>query len=306
MSLNIDQFRYATYFAPRGKKRMQSLGNQVSQRYLLPTDKLIGVIGDAGSGKSLFIKGMFPGLELTNDDDGINTRPCPLMRDFGRSRFTAHSYHLDARFELAFHQVYELVEAIQAALKDNSRVIVEHFDALYDNLHQNANLLIGIGEEIIIARPTLFGPEPGELKNVVFRTIQYRRMAHTAEDCLVHVLEEEYHIKIDVHGDVKHGFILGFTKKPRVSLKQLEKKVRALLDQHLPVTYRDFEHIQIGPNITQHCTGPRTHVKNTDQVEHFRILDQWIYDENLKVYQLIGLVSKEVVHDIHKINQYAE
>ena len=117
MSLNIDQFRYATYFAPRGKKRMQSLGNQVSQRYLLPTDKLIGVIGDAGSGKSLFIKGMFPGLELTNDDDGINTRPCPLMRDYGRSRFTAHSYHLDARFELAFHQVYELVEAIQKLMK---------------------------------------------------------------------------------------------------------------------------------------------------------------------------------------------
>ena len=86
----------------------------------------------------------------------------------------------------------------------------------------------------------------------------------------------------------------------------LFRSVRALLDQHLPVTYRDFEHIQIGPNITQYCTGPRTHVKNTDQVEHFRILDQWIYDEHLKVYQLIGLVSKEVVHDIHKINQYAE
>ena len=60
MTLSIEQFRYATYFAPRGKVRMQNLGNQVSQKYLLPNDKIIGLIGHAGSGKSLFIKGMFP------------------------------------------------------------------------------------------------------------------------------------------------------------------------------------------------------------------------------------------------------
>ena len=99
MSLSIEQFRYATYFAPRGSARMQNLGNQVSQKYLLPNDKIIGLIGDAGSGKSLFIKGMFPGLELTNDDDGINNRPSPLMRDYSQQKYRAHSYHIDVRFE---------------------------------------------------------------------------------------------------------------------------------------------------------------------------------------------------------------
>src|SRR5512133_1950190 len=98
MSQSIDQMRYATYFAPRGSQRMQNLGNQISQKYLMPNDRLVGIIGDAGSGKSLLIKGMFPGLELTNDDDGINVRPSPLMRDHQNANFRAHTYHIDVRF----------------------------------------------------------------------------------------------------------------------------------------------------------------------------------------------------------------
>ena len=40
---------YSIYFAPRGNIRMAELGMQIAQQYLRPTDKLIGVIGDAGS-----------------------------------------------------------------------------------------------------------------------------------------------------------------------------------------------------------------------------------------------------------------
>ena len=60
----------STYYAPRGHERMYALGMQLAQLYLSPFDKLIGVIGDAGSGKSALIRGMFPGMDLTNDDDG--------------------------------------------------------------------------------------------------------------------------------------------------------------------------------------------------------------------------------------------
>ncbi len=63
---------YSVFFAPRGLIRMADLGMQVAQQYLSPFDKVIGLVGEAGSGKSMFIKGMFPGLELTNDDDGVN------------------------------------------------------------------------------------------------------------------------------------------------------------------------------------------------------------------------------------------
>ena len=55
----------STYFAPRGHARMYALGMQLVQLYLSPFDKLIGIIGEAGSGKSALIRGMFPGLELT-------------------------------------------------------------------------------------------------------------------------------------------------------------------------------------------------------------------------------------------------
>ena len=69
----------SSYYAPRGHNRMYALGMQLAQMYLSPNDKLIGIIGEAGSGKSALIRGMFPGLELTNDDNGVYVRPLPLL-----------------------------------------------------------------------------------------------------------------------------------------------------------------------------------------------------------------------------------
>ena len=37
----------SSYYAPRGHQRMYNLGQYLAQMYLSPTDKLIGVIGDA-------------------------------------------------------------------------------------------------------------------------------------------------------------------------------------------------------------------------------------------------------------------
>lgn len=306
MNISIEQLRYATYFAPRGRIRLQNLGNQISQKYLQPTDKLIGVIGDAGSGKSLCIRGMFPGLELTNDDDGINVRPSPLMRDYQNANFRAHTYHIDVRFELAFTQLYELVDAIKAALKENSRVVVEHFDLVYPSIGKNGDILIGIGEEVIVVRPNLFGPEPEDVRSTVFKSLRYRRMAHSAEDLLVHILENDYHLVCDGHGDVKHGFILSFTKKPRISLAVLEKKVKQLIKKDLSITYLDPTHIKIGTDIVQYCTGPRTHVTHTAQIENFRLLDEYIYDEQRECYDVVGMVTEETIRDIHSINHFGE
>lgn len=306
MNISIEQLRYATYFAPRGRIRLQNLGNQISQKYLQPADKLIGVIGDAGSGKSLCIKGMFPGLELTNDDDGINVRPSPLMRDYQNANFRAHTYHIDVRFELAFTQLYELVDAIKAALKENSRVVVEHFDLVYPSIGKNGDILIGIGEEVIVVRPNLFGPEPEDVRSTVFKSLRYRRMAHSAEDLLVHILDNEYHLVCDGHGDVKHGFILSFTKKPRISLAVLEKKVKQLIKKDLSITYLDPTHIKIGTDIVQYCTGPRTHVTHTAQIENFRLLDEYIYDEQRECYDMVGMVTEETIRDIHSINHFGE
>ena len=65
-------------------------------------------------------------------------------------------------------------------------MIVEHFDQIYDALGFNAQILFGIGEEIIVARPNVFGPFPAAIKAVVEKTIKYRLMAHSAEDITLH------------------------------------------------------------------------------------------------------------------------
>ena len=89
-----------TYYAPRGRHRIFELGQQIAQQYLSPFDQIIGIIGEAGSGKSALIRGMFPGLELTNDDDGIYVRPLPLLDQGSQMGFFApHTYHVDIRFE---------------------------------------------------------------------------------------------------------------------------------------------------------------------------------------------------------------
>lgn len=147
---------YSVFFAPRGRDRIYDLGMHIAQMYLSPFDKLIGIIGEAGSGKSMLIKGMFPGLELTNDDNGVNTRPLPILDIDQQGFFAAHTYHLDIRFEAAFTQMGVLADAILNAVQRGKRVIVEHFDMIYPFLKTNANLLIGMGEEIIITRPTDF------------------------------------------------------------------------------------------------------------------------------------------------------
>ena len=119
---------YSVFFAPRGRIRMYEIGIKIAQQYLTPTDRLIGVIGEPGSGKSMLIKGMFPGLELTNDDEGLKVRPLPIMDLMKSLSFTPHTSHIDIRFESAFYQMYELVDAINKAIENGKRVIVEHFE----------------------------------------------------------------------------------------------------------------------------------------------------------------------------------
>ena len=297
-----DNHILSSYFAPRGHNRMYALGMQLAQLYLSPFDKLIGVIGEAGSGKSALIRGMFPGLELTNDDDGVYVRPLPLLdQDNEFSFFTPHTYHVDIRFENGFTQMSVLADAITNALKNGKRVIVEHFDLVYPLLGFNANLLIGAGEQILISRPTIFGPEPDEIRNMVYQSLPYRLMVHTAEDMCEIFLPEEDLARLG-HDDVRHGFVLTFPDHPpKVDLRELEEKVFDLIRQDLPVTYVDEDHISIGGNI-QPCTGPRLHVSHTGMIQDFHLLYRFIHDRRNNQYLLIGCVGERNLDYIRKLN----
>lgn len=287
-----DQLMYASYFAPRGRNRMYILGKQISERYLSPLDRLIGIIGESGAGKSSLVKGMFPGLELTNDDDGVNIRPLPLLKNIDKGFFTAHTYHVDIRFELAFTQLHVLTDAIEKALAQDKRVIVEHFDLLYPALKRNADVLVGVGGEVIVVRPTVFGPQPKEIIEVVTKTLRYRKMAHTAEDLTARVLVRDYQAIMPFsHRDVHHGFVLEYPLELDADLREVERKVRAIIDEGLDVCYSDETHIRIGQDVWA-CSGPRTHVRNTEDIENFRLLHDYKYDPKTKTWLIIGLVGK--------------
>ena len=292
----------STYFAPRGRKRMYALGMHLVQLYLNPTDKLIGIIGEAGSGKSALIRGMFPGLDLTNDDDGVNVRPLPILdQDDDQRFFSPHTYHLDIRFENGFTQMSVLADAILQALHRGKRVIVEHFDLVYPILHVKADLLIGVGEEVVITRPTIFGPTPQDIYDNVYKSLPDRLLSHTAEDlCELCMPPEE--LERCGHGDVRRGFLITFPddRKPNFDIMELEKKVYDLIDQKLPVAYQDERHVSIGGRVHP-CTGPRIHVHNTEQIKDFHLLYHFIHDPFNKKYLLLGCVGKDNLEKLAKL-----
>jgi len=282
---------YALYFAPRGKERLLFLGDQIGRRHLQYTDRLIGILGDAGSGKSSLIKGMFPGLELTNDDDRLDSKKIMQVRDPEEDFNNATTFHLDMRFQIAFTQMYEIVDFVNRALERSRRVIVEHFNLLFPALQQPADLMVGIGEEILVVRPTVFGPLPQDVYDLVHTSLKYRKMAHTVEDVAIQILREEFHIDRDLFfsSDIKNGFLLRFTQRVELDFDELAERIRQRLSENLHVRYLDENHIMIGESVTP-CSGPRLHLRNTSEVEGFSLVRDFVRDEKTDTYCLVGIL----------------
>ena len=280
------------YFAPRGRERLMFLGEQIAHKHLHYSDSLIGIVGDAGSGKSSLINGMFPGLELSNDDDIINPRKIMQVRDLMQDIPDAATYHLDMRFQMAFTQMYEIVDFVKAVLKMKRRVVIEHFNLLYEALGINADIIVGIGEEIIVTRPTIFGPIPESIYEIVHTSLKFRKMAHTAEEVVAQVLQKEFDISTDdfYSSDIRNGFVLKFLKDPKVDLDKLEILSQEMLLQNLDVSYFDEDHIKMGDKIIP-CDGARFHVNNTSEIEHFSLLKGLIQDPKTKLFNLIGVID---------------
>ncbi|GAB6961039.1 alanine-tRNA synthetase second additional domain-containing protein [Prevotella aurantiaca JCM 15754] len=304
----LQQYLISTqYYAPRGKERLIFLGDHISQRHLLYSDRLIGIVGDAGSGKSSLIKGMFPGLELTNDDDVINPRKILSMREaiaLGEIK-EASSFHLDIRFLMGFMQMWEIAEFVKTLLERKKRVIVEHFNLLREALGRNADLIVGIGEEIIVVRPTMFGPLPESIYTIVHESLKYRKRAHTAEEITRYILEENYGISPDSYyfSDIRNGFVLKFYNHEEFDIQEVEDYVKEVIDQQLPVAYYDEEHITIGDHIIE-CGGPRLQVANTKELEDFSFVKELMYDAHSKAYCLIGIVDKNCENIENRNTQY--
>lgn len=282
---------YAVYYAPRGRMRLYRLGREIAERHLLPTDLLVGIIGAEGAGKSTLIRGIFPGLELTNDDEGINLRTAPIFDFTEAERFGPHTYHIDVRYEQAFHQLWEIADVVTAAIEHGRRVVVEHFDLLFPHLKFNAQILLGIGEEVVVARPNVFGPVPVSIRDIVYRTVHYRKMAHSAEDITSLILSRHHGRPIPTrHSDVKHGFVIGFVDPPDINLTHLEHAITAFIAQDQPISPADEDHIRIGDDVIP-CTGVRTHVKSTSEIRNFRLVPTLQYNPITREHLLVGIVG---------------
>lgn len=297
---------YTVFFAPRGFERMADLGMQIAQQYLSPFDKLIGMVGLAGSGKSMMIKGMFPGLELVNDDDGVNVRPLPLL-GVGEEEtgfYGAHTYHLDINFEAAFTQMHVLAQAILDAVNLGKRVIVEHFDLIYPFLGRNAHLLIGIGEEVIITRPTLFGPEPQDIADIVFKSLPFRKMTHSAEDLCEYVMRKHGMTEPFLHSDVRHGFIFSFQKKPEIplNLEEVEGEVNDMIARDIPISFQNDTHIRIGEE-SWLCHGPRMHVRSTGEIKKFTLNKEYLVEPITERFLLVGVVGDQGQQNLSDLNK---
>lgn len=290
-----DCLRMAIYYAPRGRMRLYALAGELSQKYLYPTDHLIGIIGAEGSGKSTLIKGLFPGLELTNDDEGINKRSAPIFDFAEGDYFSGHTFHIDVRYELAFHQMHEIVDAVKTVLAARRRVVVEHFDLIYRMLGFNAQIIFGIGEEVRVYRPSVFGPSPLKIKKVADDNLKFRLMAHSAEDIVGKILKDDYGIDLgNQHSDVRHGFIIGFDEKPVLDLDELEAKALAVIKKDIPIAPSEGDFILMGEEPFR-CTGKRIHVKRSSHIENFRLMKDYTFDPVSKKYLLVGIVGAEPI-----------
>ena len=299
--LHNETLIYSVYYAPRGRQRLYIVGSELANRYLYASDLLIGVIGTEGSGKSTLIQGLFPGLHLTNDDEGINHPRAPIYDFSSEDHFSGHTFHIDVRHELAFRQMHEITEAINNAVTHGRRVVVEHFDLAHKPLGFNAQILFGIGEEIIVSRPTIFGPYPDKIKKVVEKTIKFRRMSHSAEDITGHILEKDYNYKKPVlHSDIKHGFIINFPEKPDIGLHELEKKVLDVINEDMTIDITGEDMIRIGSDDI-FCTGTRTHVKSSGEIQNFRLLKKFRYSPIYKEYLLVGMVGHKEIAGYEEI-----
>ena len=283
---------YNFFFAPRGNRRMMELGRKIAQMYLNPFDKIIGIVGAKDCGKSMLIKGMFPGIQIVEGDDEFDFQNMPLMNAEDVGFYTPRTFHVDVRAASKFIPLEKIAQAILDVTKQQKRVIVEYFEMLYPVLNRNADLMIGIGEEVIVTRPSLFGPLPQNIADIVYKSLIYRKMAHSAEDLYGYVVRNMERPDY-VRSDIRHGFVLDYVEKPiNFDLEYIEDKIKSLIAKDLPIRYYDEEHIKIGDEILA-CTGPLMHVESTGQIENFSMVKKFFQDARFGYYIVAGTVGHQ-------------
>ena len=155
----------------------------------------------------MLIKGMFPGIQTVEEDDEFEILNMPLLNSDDVGFYTPRTFHVDVRAAKKYVPLKDIAQAVLDVTSKNKRVIVEHFDILYPVLKRNADLLIGLGEEVLVTRPSLFGPLPNNIADIVFKSLIYRKMAHSAEDVFEYCVRDMAR-PFYTRSDIKHCRLL--------------------------------------------------------------------------------------------------
>jgi len=142
--------------------------------------------------------------------------------------------------------------------------------------------------------------------SVVDRTLKFRLMAHSAEDITTSIMERDYNYRRPVlHSDVKHGFVIKFPEKPTVDINELEQKVLEVIASDVPVFQAGENRIRIGKT-DLFCTGTRTHVKSTGQIDNFRLVHEYKFNPLSKDWMLIGIVGRREIAGIEELSYFGD
>ena len=155
---------------------------------------------------------------------------------------------------------------------------------------------------MIVTRPSLFGPLPGNIADIVFKSLVYRKMAHSAEDLFGYCVRDIERPRSTRSG-IKHGFMINYADKPAFDLEEIEGRILDLIRQDLPIVPYDEEHIKIGDEIIP-CTGPLMHVESTGKIVNFSLVKEFYYEPKFREYVVAGTVGykHEVTENDEELN----
>ena len=101
---------------------MMELGMKITQMYLNPFDRIIGIIGAKDSGKSWLIKGMFPGIQTVESDDEFDILNMPLLNSEEVGFYTPKTFHVDVRAARKYVSLEEISKAVLHVISQHKRV----------------------------------------------------------------------------------------------------------------------------------------------------------------------------------------
>lgn len=89
--------------------------------------------------------------------------------------------------------------------------------------------------KIHVTRPSIFGPQPQVLCDIVHNSLRYRKMAHSVEEVAGFALDELFGTSRywPLRLPIFHKFVLKFNEKPNLNapaLEQLEEKIKEMID----------------------------------------------------------------------------